>query len=340
LLRLLKVVVIAICCLSLAACAANKTATTHSKDYVEVDNPFMTMSPNAPATVWVPRGSVESGVPRGGEALKKGTEKVVQSISPSPQQGGAAQKTATAAAMLPPAPAAQQTAFVAPAAASPIPVKIRVALLELGQNGLSRPIYENLQHAAIGALLDPAQTAFLAQYSTISDQKGKGAFAKRMQQEYGANVVVFAAAPDGVTPGKAINAEVYDALGGGLLRRFDAVIPPYADKDSAARDTAVAAALATFTGKIRDIVAVLPWYGRILELDGNRAYIAAGKEAGLRIGQVLTVYRSGKFIEGLGFAPGEKVGTLVVNGFVGSNGSFGVIREGQGIQSTDLVAVE
>jgi hypothetical protein len=201
-------------------------------------------------------------------------------------------------------------------------------------------MYENLQHAVIGSVLDPAQTAFLAQYSTIVDQKGKEAFSRRLQQEYGANEAVFVTAPDGVAPGKAIHAEVYDAVGGGLLRRLDAVIPPYAEKDQAARDAAVAAAVATFTDKIREIVAFSPWYGRILQVDGNRVYLAAGKEAGLRIGQVLTVYRPGRFIEGLGFAPGEKVGTLVVNGFVGPNGSFGAIREGQGVQANDLVAVE
>lgn len=344
LLRLLKVVIPS-CCLILAACAANKTSATHPDDYVEVDNPFMTMSKDAPATIWVPRSSVEgSAVPRAGELVKKGTEKVVQSIKQSPPQTPAQTPVA--------APQPQQQTVVASAAQPPVvktqpaaevsrcPVKSRVALLEVGQGGLVRPLYENLQRAGIGLLIDPAQAAFLAQYSTIADQKGKGSFAKRLQQEYGANAAVFVTAPDGVAPGKAVSAEVYDAMGGGLLRRFDTVIPAYADKDPAARDAAVAAALATFTERIRETVALLPWYGRIIEVDGNRVYIAAGKEAGLQLGQVLTIYRSGKFIEGLGFAPGDKIGTLVVSGFVGPNGSFATIREGQGVHANDLVAVE
>ena len=45
-------------------------------------------------------------------------------------------------------------------------------------------------------------------------------------------------------------------------------------------------------------------------------------------------------MKGLGFAPGDQVGTLTVQGFVGPNGSFGVIREGQGIKATDIVSVE
>ncbi len=345
--RLLKVIVIPSCCLILAACAANKTSTAHPDDYVEIDNPFVTMSPDAPATIWVPRSSVEgSVVPRGGDLVKKGIQYATQ--SPSQEAQGAPAQMPVQAPAAPPKPqqtvvasAAQPAVKAQPAAeASRCSVKSRVALLEVGQSGLARPLYEKLQRAGIGSLVDPAQAAFLAQYATINDQKGKASFAKRLQQEYGANAAVFVTAPDGVAPGKSISAEVYDAMGGGLLRRFDAVIPAYADKDPAARDAAVAAAVATFTERIRETVALLPWYGRIIEVDGTRVYIAAGKEAGLQVGQVLTVYRAGKFIEGLGFAPGDKVGTLVVGGFVGPNGSFATIRVGQGVQANDLVAVE
>jgi hypothetical protein len=45
-------------------------------------------------------------------------------------------------------------------------------------------------------------------------------------------------------------------------------------------------------------------------------------------------------MKGLGFAPGELMGSLTVQGFVGPNGSFGTIKEGQGIKATDIVSVE
>lgn len=339
-LRLHKVIAFSTCLL-LAACAGNRPATTpNPNDYVEIDNPYQTMSKDAPATIWVPRSSVEGAfVPRAGEVMKAGTEKIMQSgKQPSPQaQQGVPERQQTASAARAPSPPASR---VAAAEEVVPPVKSRIALLEFGQNGLVPPLYEDLRHAAAGVLLDPAQVAFLAQYATIANQAEKGAFAKRLQQDYGANVVMYVTAPEGIVAGKTITCEVYDAMGGGLLRKLDAAIPPFAATDQTARDAAVAKALAGLTEKVRDLVALLPWYGRITAVEGNRAYIAAGREVGLRVGQVLKVYHDGKFVEGLGFAPGEQIGTLVVGGFVGPNGSFGVIKDGQGVRAADVVSVE
>jgi hypothetical protein len=75
-------------------------------------------------------------------------------------------------------------------------------------------------------------------------------------------------------------------------------------------------------------------------VNGNRAYITAGKEAGLKSGQALKVYRSGKFMKGLGFAPGSKIGVLEVDGFVGPNAAFCAIKDGQGIEASDVVSAD
>ena len=104
-------------CIALASCAWKQTTTSEPSDYVEVKNPAVSLSPDAPATIWVPRSYVEKGVPRGGDVLKMGAEKVVQGIrgdSQQPQQGVAEQE-ATASAqyeasrpegiLLPPLPA-------------------------------------------------------------------------------------------------------------------------------------------------------------------------------------------------------------------------------------------
>ena len=60
----------------LAGCAG-ASVQTPPQDYVEIDNPGLTMSPNAPATIWVPRSYVESGAPRGGELAKRGYDAVM-----------------------------------------------------------------------------------------------------------------------------------------------------------------------------------------------------------------------------------------------------------------------
>lgn len=74
--------------LLLAACAENRVAVDNAGngEYVEVSNPTYTMSPGAPATIWVPRKSVDNGIPRGGEVLRKGYDSVVNEIKRDSQQ--------------------------------------------------------------------------------------------------------------------------------------------------------------------------------------------------------------------------------------------------------------
>lgn len=73
--------------LALSACAEVRAGTLPRADdgYVEVANPAATMSPGAPATIWVPRESPGSGVPRGNALLKNGFDAVVNAIKREPQ---------------------------------------------------------------------------------------------------------------------------------------------------------------------------------------------------------------------------------------------------------------
>jgi hypothetical protein len=45
-------------------------------------------------------------------------------------------------------------------------------------------------------------------------------------------------------------------------------------------------------------------------------------------------------IPGLGFAPGERIATLEISGFIGADGAYGIVRDGKDVQVNDLVAVE
>lgn len=320
----------------LAACAANKAGNAAPGDYVEVPNPVLTMDPGASPTIWVPRRYVESGAPRGGELVKKGYEKVMG--SPQTAAAGAPQVAPQAPA---PVMVGQQTVNPAPQPVlAPIPLKSRIAVLESGENGLLLPLMDRMRSCAAGVLLDPGQPAFLAKYSTVTNQAERAAFAVRLQQEYGATVAVFVAAPDQVAPGKTVQGEIYDGMGSGLVRTVTAVIPSYAPADGAAREAAQGKALAELTERVREVVALLPWYGKVVAVEGDRVYINAGREAGLRVGQILRIERPGKVVAGLGFAPGERVATLEVGGFVGTNGAYGVIKEGKGVQANDIIAVE
>ena len=187
--------------LGLLAGCAGANVQSHPDDYVEVANPGLTMSPNAPDTIWVPRSYVEKGVPRGNELAKKGYDAVTGG---SAKQAAAAGATGSAEGTAPPA--------------APVPVK-------------------------------------------LNDTAGKPA-------------------------------------------------------------------------------ALLPHFGLIMAQDANRIYFNLGREDGVKLGQKLTVYRGGTVVKGLGFAPGEAVGSIEVSGFVGNNGGFGVLKQGGQVKINDLVGFE
>lgn len=70
----------------LSGCAGRTSTSVNQNDFVEIDNPSFTMAPGSPEKIWVPRESVENGVPRGKEALKRGFESLQESKSAAPQQ--------------------------------------------------------------------------------------------------------------------------------------------------------------------------------------------------------------------------------------------------------------
>lgn len=309
---------------SITGCAGGRAAAPTNEEYVEIDNPAFTMSPNAPATIWVPRSYVESGVPRGGDLVKKGYEAAKGSLAGSDQ-----------VQMRP------SVAAVAPLSAAPVPVvKNRIAVLEVGKNALLAQFQDMLKKISPVIVLDPSQTAMLARYAAIGTQAERSAFAVRLQEDYSANQILFVNAPDGIAPGKTVQVEIYDAMGGGLVRSVEAAFPQYESSNIAARDAAVSATLLRVVDQAKEVLSLLPWYGKVVAVEGSRVYINAGKEAGIQTGQVMKVYRGGKVVQGLGFAPGNLAGTIEISGYVGTNGSYGNVREGAGIQVSDLVAAE
>jgi hypothetical protein len=311
----------------LVGCAGTKSASSLNQEYVEIDNPGYTMSPNAPPTIWVPRSYVDSGVPRGSELVKEGYQALKGG------QGGSAQPQES-----------QPVAVAGPMTSKSVPVvpcvRNRVAVLETGVNGLLAPFSEMLQKTGSVILLDQSQVTLLGRYAAIATQPERSAFAVRLQEDYGANVLIFVSAPDGIAQGKALKAELYDCMGGGLVRTLEASLPNYSENDPAARKAAVSSTLAKLTDQTKVVLLLLPWYGKVVGVEGQRIYINAGKEAGIRLGQMMHVYRGGKVVQGLGFAPGKMIGTVQLSGYVGTNGAYADIKEGSGIQVSDLVAVE
>ena len=282
---------------------------------------------------------MDSGVPRGGELVKEGVEVVKGGLTAggNPQQKQAGTVAPGPVAAAPAAPVS--AAAAAPAVVVPA-VKNRIAVLEVGKNGLLVPFSEILKKSSPAILIDQPQIALLARYAALASSADKNTFSVRLQEDFGANLVIFVSAPDGIAPGKVLKAEIFDGMGGGLVRIVEATLPQYSENDQSARDSAVFGALVKLVEQTREVLSLLPWYAKVVAVDGDRIYINAGREAGIQVGQKLKVYHGGKVVQGLGFAPGKMVGTVEVKGFVGTNGAYAVVKEGGGVAVSDLVSFE
>lgn len=335
-------------CGALVISAGCKSAPSAKSDkpaeYVEIPNPMMTQGKDAPATIWVPV-SAEAGIPRGSELVKDGVQMAKEGMSSSPPKQAAPSQNTVAPVASGAASAVVTTSTVAvpppvqsyqPAAPvlSPVAVKKRIALVEVGQNGLILPFSQQVKSLGFGVPVDLAPT------KTAALEIDQSSYAGDLWKDNTASVLVLLAAPDGVGGGQTLVADIYDGLEKTRLRRVSTVIPAYAASDRSALASTLNTALADLALRVGDIVNLTPWYGKVFAVDGERIYVNAGRESGLRIGQKLNVYRDGKTIAGIGFDPGATVATLDISGFIGTNGSYGVVKGGQSIRPGDLIAAE
>jgi hypothetical protein len=331
----------------LAGCAGQQ-AVSNPEDYVEIDNPAFTMSPGAPPTIMVPRRYVESGVPRGGEAIKQGIAALrepgttqaapqVSAVPPAPAVPAVA-PVAAAAVVVPPQPVA--ASVVAAPAPAPVPVLNRILVVDLGKTALAGRFSALLRNAAAGIMLDPGKATTALRYAPVASQAERSILTVKLQEDFGANLVVYLSGGEAILSGTVLVAEVLEGQGGALVKRVDVVLPAFAVGDAAAREAALATALRQLAQEVKDVAALVPWYGTVVTVEGDRVYLSAGKESGITIGRVLHVYRPGKVLDKLGFAPGRKVGIIQVTGYVGTDGAFGIGKQGEKAQVGDLLGLE
>lgn len=305
--------------ITLAGCAGNPKASSAPEEYVEIENPGFTLSPGAPATIWVPRSYVETGVPRGSELLEKGYDSIRGNLVNSNAPSQAPQQAAAAAPV-------QVPQIIVPA------LKSRIVVVEAGKNAPLSSFSEALNKVSAGIVVDPAEVRVIARYAPVGSQSERSTLAVKLQEDFGVNLVLFLAAPEGISSGKPLSVEMYEAHGGSLVKRYDAQVP--------SNSAALSAVLQKLALDVKEAAVLVPWYGKVVSVDSARVYLNAGKESGLTIGRILNVYRPGKIVGKLGFAPGRKVGILEVTGFVGTDGAFGIITQGDKAEVSDLVGTE
>ncbi len=331
--------------LLLGACAGGKSGSSApAGEYVEITNPMQTMSPGSSSTIWVP-SSAEKGVPRGAVLVQEGVQMAKEGLTGKDERSSAATSTPSIPAVIV-APVVPAAGVVAAAVASPAPVasalrsvatsptvKKLIAVLDPGNSGLVAPFIDQVRGFGVGVAVDLGGVDGSA--AAAAKENDRADYAGQLWKENTASVLVVISAPDGVSAGKSLVADIYDGIEKSRLRRVSTRIPATAGVDKGSL-TIPCADLALRVG---DVVNLTPWYGRIFAVEGERVYLNAGRESGLQLGQKLKVYRGGKVIAGIGFDPGKEVSTLVIAGFIGTNGSYGVVKDGQSITLSDTVSI-
>jgi hypothetical protein len=293
--------------LLISGCAGRNQQAINTDDYIEIDNPFVGDSSDASVKIWVPRKSVERGLPRGGELVKKGYEKAL---------GKPVDQSALIDAGKPPVGV----------------VRNRLLVSEAGDQTTGAPLRKFLSRGSIiRTVARPAVGDFtteqeqLAYIATIADQPSGGP-------------ILFVSKPEGIKPGARIKADLYDSRGPALIRSFWIAVPQPAQGQSA--EEALLTALKGLADTTLASLEWFPWYGRVISTSGDRIYLDSGVESDLKKGQRLIVYRGGEVIKGIGFAPGERITAFSISDFVGQNGSYGVSPQAATVKPGDYVELE
>ncbi len=289
----------------MGGCAAGSRETVNTRDYVEIDNPFTDYSnPSENQKIWVTRSAAEKGIPRGGELLKKGYETVTGKSD-------------------------EKTEATVPATAGINSIRQRLVVAEVGDPVIDRQLQSCLSRGSIVRPVTPG---------TLVSEKERLAYLGTLSAQPGGGPALLLTASEGVKPGSRLKAALYDIRGPVLVRTFTVTIPD-PGKDEPTED-AVRRTLSGLADAILNSLERLAWYGRVVNVSGERIYIDAGAETSLRTGQRLTVYRGGEAVKGIGFAPGTSITSISIVDLVGPDGAYGRSADAARVQPGDYVELE
>lgn len=128
----------------------------------------------------------------------------------------------------------------------------------------------------------------------------------------------------------------FSAVGSGEANTESGEIAGYgsrADYDATLNDRAIAAAVSDMLNSLVSKLEERPWRTDILKVEGNQVFISGGKHQGIRVGDALSVMRSGKKIKsqqsefGISLPPTDIAGIKVVGLFGNSESDEGAICE-------------
>ncbi len=135
-----------------------------------------------------------------------------------------------------------------------------------------------------------------------------------------------------------IDIKVVDTFSGKTLKTLSASNPIFAAKEKGsfseekARVRAIDLAVASLGRSLAKELDGMDWFCRITKVDGEEVYLNAGKLTGLKIGDVMEVFRHGGFGE-----RGEVKGKVRVSAFLGIDASMGRLIQGKNPDVNDIL---
>lgn len=146
-----------------------------------------------------------------------------------------------------------------------------------------------------------------------------------------------------------VEIRLIDASTGNLFKTFIGRSPIFGTKETGeySRAKAVLKAIDLSLDEISEgllrQIDLLDWITTIAKIEGENLYINAGKLSGLRIGDTLEIYESGKEIIhpttnlSLGWTTGRLKGTIRITDLFGVDAAVGKVVQGQGFAQKDVV---
>jgi hypothetical protein len=135
-----------------------------------------------------------------------------------------------------------------------------------------------------------------------------------------------------------IDAKLVDTFSGKTLKNLSASNPIVAAKETGtfseekAKVKAVDLAIATLGRSLAKELDGMDWFCRIAKVEGENVYMNAGKLTGLKVGDVMEVFRPGGSGE-----RGEVKGKIQISAFFGIDASMGRLIQGKNLDVNDIL---
>jgi hypothetical protein len=127
-----------------------------------------------------------------------------------------------------------------------------------------------------------------------------------------------------------VETSIVDTLSGKTLKTLSATNPIIASREKGtyseekAKVKAIDLAISDLSKALVRELDSLDWFCRVAKVEGEDIYMNAGRLSGLRIGDVMEVFRSSDLVE-----RGEQKGKIQISGFFGIDGSVGRLTDGK-----------